>query len=74
MNRGFVIKYDTYNNKLILFKDSKRKGKQIKDGKYGVQFCYNIKEEIIGLCIPEPEILFGIDRKDLENFFKEELK
>lgn len=74
MNRGFVVKYDTYNNRLILFKDSKRKGKQIKDGKYGVQVCYNIKGKMIGICIPEPEILFGISKKDLEKFFKEELK
>lgn len=73
MSKSYVLKYDTYNNTLIISKDSKRKDKKVKDGKYGIQGYYDIKNNITCLRIPEPDLLFGINKKDLENFFKDEL-
>lgn len=73
MDGNFTIKYNGERNKLIIVKPKRRKSVKYKDGKYGVQACYDIEDKLIGICIPEPEILFGIDLKDLEKFFKEEL-
>lgn len=73
MSRGFKVKYDAYENVLYISKESSRKSVKVKDGKYGVQGCYNIAGNVVGLSIPEPDILFGISKKDLDFFFKEEL-
>lgn len=73
MDGAVRLKYSKDRRKLVILKLNARNTISYKDGKYGVQGCYDIEDNLIGLCIPEPEILFGIDEKDLENFFKEEL-
>lgn len=39
-----------------------------KEGNYGIELHFDINDNLIGMSIPEPDILFGIDTKFFENF------
>lgn len=39
-----------------------------KQGKYGIELHFDINDQLVGMSIPEPDMLFGIHTQFLETF------
>lgn len=60
-----------YNTFLDTFEIRQAKPKEVvstQECKYGIELQFDINMKLVGIIIPEPNILFGIDIKYLKDF------
>ena len=53
----FEIRSENFNNVV-----------STKEGNYGIEFHFDINDNLVGITIPEPDILFGFDTRIFDNF------
>lgn len=68
MINRFDIKYDNQKDSLILTKIPHENIVNNIEGKYGITMYKDIYNNIVCISIPEPDILFGVNIKELHNF------
>lgn len=63
--------YCCYNKNLDVFEIRNEKSGNVvskKECNYGIEFHFDINMNLVAIIIPEPDILFGIDVKVLQDF------
>ena len=65
MFNNFNICYDECRNVLTIVKNTQKHAIQKIEGKYGIEIWCDINETPISIIIPEPDVLFGLNRNYL---------
>lgn len=63
--------YMCYDRNLDIFEIRSKDFQNIvstKEGNYGILFHFDINSNLVGISIPEPDILFGMNSEHFENF------
>lgn len=68
MQNGFKLIYNEKDDVLDIIKETSRDSVDCIEGKYGIEFCRDISDNIIRISIPEASVLFGVSEKDIESF------
>lgn len=68
MQNGFKLIYNEKDDVLDIIKETSRDSVDCIEGKYGIEFCRDISDNIIRISIPEVSVLFGVSEKNIESF------
>lgn len=68
MQNGFKLIYNEKDDVLDIIKETSRDSVDCIEGKYGIEFCRDISDNIIRISIPEASVLFGVSEKDIKSF------
>lgn len=68
MINNFDIKYDSNKDVLNLVKLPHNNVVDHKEGKYGIRLHKDIYNNVVCIEIPEPNILFGFNLAEIQNF------
>ena len=64
----YEIYYDYEDDALEIIKTPSKIPTDFVEVKYGIRFYRDIADNIVKITIPEADILFGVDKKLIENF------
>ena len=68
MQNNFNIFLDTEEDTLNIIKTPSKNPVTTIEGKYGIEFKLDINGNTVEIIIPEPDILFGVNIKNIESF------
>lgn len=68
MQNRYDIIYNQEDDTLEIFKVPSRNPVNVNTVKYGIEFHTDINGNTVKIVIPEPTILFGIDKKAIDSF------